>query len=388
MAIGKTFRLRVLNKSGTFIAQTTSFSFTNFRKVINGGLGDLTIKLPLTFDGAYQNAMCTLFNRVQVYVGDYLLYSGFVAGIIPKITGNNEEVTIVCRGHASRFAFLPLKNSNTTKLYTDTSTGLKTSASASAAALDLVLKTIIDRYNAEATYPLINYNSTSVAASANTWTYTLSTKSIQYAIEKVMENAPAGWYWRVGADNVFYFKNKSSTADIVLNYETQINELEDAQLIDDLANQVLIQYNGSPPANAVLTSDSTSTTAYGDWWLWKTDGRYTVAGNITNVANSILDAKKNPVRRMRIVVPDSAGSKSTGYDTEFIEPGMTLKINNLPVATALVMPTLFQIVAVDYAPDAATLELETPADDLAREVAKKERNDDQEATEDGPATYS
>lgn len=388
MAVGKTYRLLFKDRNGDFVGHVTKFSMGGFRKIINGGLGDLSIELPLTFAECYQSPLTILFNQVELYVGGFLLYSGFVAAVSPRISGGEERVNIICRGHASRFAFLPLKDGSTTILKTDTSTGLKTGGSASAASLDLILKTIIDRYNAEAVHPIINYSSTSVTSSAKTWTYTLTTKSILYAIERTMENAPAGWYWRVGADNIFRFNNKSGTADILLNATSQISEIEDNQLIDGLINNVYFAYDGSPPASAKVFIDSDSEDAYGDWWFFKTDGRYSVAAEVQNVGEELIESKKNPVRRVTITVPDDSGSRTTGYPIETIEPGMTLRITNLPEATAQVMPSLFQVVAVDYTPDSARLELETYQDDLAREFAKKERTDYQESTNDTPATYS
>lgn len=389
MASGKQFRAKFFDKSGEYISELP-VQMNGFRKIINGGLGDLRLGLPLRFEQAYQNAALTIFNRVEIYVDSLLLYSGFVAGIIPRISASTSQVQIVCRGHASRFAFLPLKNSTTVRLYTDSTNGLKTSASASAASLDKIFTAIIDRYQAEAVHPIIDYATGTIEASAVNWTYTFQTKTIQYAIDKTMENAPFDWYWRVGADNIFRFLQRNSTPDITLNFRTQIIDLEDPQLIDGMINRRYFAYNGSPTANAKVTSDTPSSDQYGDWWDFKTDGRYTDATQVNTANQNLINAKKNPVRRTVIKVPDSNYSRVSGYDIELFEPGQTLNITNLPEATAAVMPDQFTIVAVEYDQDmkVATLELETLTDDLARELAKKERQDQAESTEDAPATYS
>jgi hypothetical protein len=578
MTSSKRFRAKIFSVSGSYYADYP-IVMNGFRKIINGGLGDLTIKIPLRFEEAYQKGALQIMFRVEIYTDNYLLYSGFIAGIIPRISNDTNEVSLICRGHAARFSFLPLKNGTTVRLYTDSSTGLKTSASASASSLDLIMKAIIDYYNAEAVFPIINYTSASVinngtvladdfndnnidrtkwatisslaarnetngqllitaiggtaglnvsgyitkdgsvysliggsftievpqvtntatnaltqinmthdannfigfqqrggtlyafkvisgvttyantasynstnhrwwriresggttywdtsadgsswtnftsaanpitltriaykffagtiasetspgaaifdnvsiTATVPTWTYTLQTKSIQYALDKVMENAPTNWYWRVGADNVFYFQPRSITPDVILNYKTQINYFEDPQMIDGMVNRSYFAYNGSPAASAKLTSDTTSSGSYGDWWSWKTDGRYTDDTQVDNVSQAIIDAKKNPVRRTVIEVPDSNYDKTTGYDIELFEPGQTIRITNLPDATSAVLPSLFTIVAVDYTPHKARLELETYVDDIAREIAKKEMQDDADNLDDAPATYS
>lgn len=389
MASGKRFRAKFFDKTGVYISELP-VKMKGFRKIINGGLGDLNLTLPLKFEEAYQNAALTIFNRVEVYVGDFLLYSGFIAGLMPYIRGSASSVSVRCRGHASRFSSLPLKNGNTVRLYTDSSTGLKTSASASAATLDKVFKAIIDRYQAEAVYPIINYTTGSIVAISNSWTYTLQTKSLQYSIEKLMENAPYDWYWRVGADNIARFMQRSSTPDFSLNFKTQISFLGDEELIDGMINRSYFAYNGSPATSAKVTSDIPSSDEYGDWWDFKVDGRYTNILEVQNVSQALIDAKKLPPRRTTIEVADSAYSRDSGYDIEHIEPGQVMNITNLPEATASVLPNIFTVMAVQYAEDMkyATLELENPMDDIARELARREAREQAIESEDTPSSYS
>lgn len=389
MASGKQFRVKFFKPTGEYITEMP-VQFKGFRKIINAGLGDLTLGLPLSFEQAYQNAALINFNFVEFYVDNLLFYSGFLAGIIPTISKGASTVQILCRGHASRWSSLPLKNSTTTTLYTDTTNGLKTTASASAASLDKILKAIVDRHRAEATFPVINYATGSVATSAVTWTYTLVTKSTQYAVDKTMENAPYDWYWRVGADNIFRFLQRSANPDVTLNFKTQIDYLTDPLLMDGMVNSRYFAYNGAPPANAKVTNDSTSMGQYGDWWDFKTDGRYTDVTQVTAANQAVLNAKKNPIRQTVLIVPDNNYSRTSGYQVELLEPGQTLKITNLPDATAAVLPSLFTIVAVEYDQDMnhAKLELGTLTDDLAREVALMEQQNDAESTDSSPATYS
>lgn len=388
MATGKQFRAKFYDVNGNYISDLP-VSLQGFRKIINGGLGDLQLTVPLSFEESYQNAAATIMNRVVVYVGNFLLYSGFVAGITPQIDANSNYTTITCRGHGARFAFLPLKNGSTTWLYTDSTNGLKTTASASSATLDKILKAIIDRYQAEATYPIINYSSSSVASSSVGLSYIFQTNSIQDAINRTMELAPAGWYWRVGADNIFRFaQSNTTTPDIILNYRTQVTSLQDPQLIDGLINHRYFAYNGAPAASAKVTSDSSSTSAYGDWWDFKVDGNYTSATDVANANQSTVDANKTPQRRTVIEVPDNNFLHEDGYDIETFEPGQTIKLINLPEATTSKLPSTFIIAAVNYAPNSVVLELERYVDDLARAVADLELQNQQTATNETPSTYS
>ncbi len=398
----KQYKFRFLDKAGVYIGSPSSISISGFRKIINGGLGDLTLDLAIPFDKSYTSPYTTLFNRVEVRVIDgdtdrdgVLIYSGFVNERNPHVDEATEGVTITCRGHASRFASLPLKNGTTTVLRTDTAAGLTTGA-VSAAAVDLVLKTIIDRYNAEATYPVVNYTTSpaSVAAAGVNLTYPFTTKTIQFAIDTAMQVAPAQSYWRVGADNVFRFGLLGTTYDHLLAFGSQIVAFSDSERMDGMVNRFHFAYNGNPPTGSNVYHDDPSATSYGDWWKFKTDGNYTVAGDASNLGYASINANKNPLRRVIIRVADNnsaskgISSRVVGYDTELFEPGQMVRITNLPPVVQQNFPSLLQIVAVDYSLDNAQLELVSPLDDLAREYARKERQDIATTTDSNPSTYT
>jgi hypothetical protein len=394
MEIRKTTTVRFYDYAGTFIGIYKDATVGSFRKIINGGLGDLTIDLAMTFAQAYESQYTVLFNRVEVVVtdaetppGGVIIYSGFVFERYPTMDGSEQKVVLTCRGHAARFAYLPLKASTTTVVVTDTTNGLNVT-NPTAATLNKVLSHIIALYRQESVHPIINTTATSVETTTRTWTYRLKTKTIQYAIEKLMENAPAGAYWRVGADNIFYYRQRSTTPDHILTLGAHITAIQDRQTLDGLVNRFHFSYNGAPPGQAKVYQDTPSSSIYGDWWAFKVDGRYSVQGEVDNVGTSAIAARKTPPRRTIITVADNNGDRNIGYDIERFEPGDTLSILNLPLAAQQNFPAMFQIVAVQYSLGQAVLELDTPDDDLAREFAKAEREEQGDDTENVPNTYT
>lgn len=394
MAVRKTASFRFYDIAGVYIGTITDGSFDKFRKVMNGGLGDMNITLAMGFAECYESAYTVPGNRVEVVVVDAetpadgtIMYSGFILTRSPQISGKTERVTLTCRGHAAKFPFLPLKNGTTTVLRTNTASGLTTGATASAATLDTIFKAIVDRYKAETLYPVLDYTSTSMDTFTETLTYTFKTKNLTFPINKVNENAPVGTYWRAGADNKIYFRKRSVTPDHILVLGAHFEEIIDNETLDGMINREHFSYNGSPPGSAKLFSNTTSAAKYGDWWDWRVDGRYTVLAEVTRVANATLDANSIPPRRTVVSVPDNNGDRKIGYNIEMFEPGQTVAILNLPTSAQLNFPSMFQIAAMDYSMDNAVLELNTPSDDLARELALLEAKDQQETTEDVPSSY-
>lgn len=395
MAINrKSYQIRFYDVTGYYLGMPSDVSFGGFRKVINGGLGDLSVDLPLPFAESYASPYTTPGNRVTVTVMDQdtasegvLIYSGFVIERAPHLSASAEGVTLLCRGHTARFPFLPLKSGNTTLLRTNTAAGLTTGGTASAATLDTILAAIISRYNIEAVYPVVQTAPGSLESTAVTLTYAWNTKTIQYVIDDVMQSAPATMYWRVGADNILRFKTRHATPDHYLTIGRHVTEISDRETLDGLVNRAFFAYGGLPTTAARLVSDTQSSDRYGDWWDFRTDGRYSVEANVLNVSQSLVDAKKAPPRRVLITVPDNDGSAFRGYDIEKLEPGDTVRLLNLPPGAQEHFPSIYQIVAVDYTLAKATVELETLQDDLSREVALQERQVAGDALDDSPGSY-
>lgn len=395
MAVNKTASFRFYDIAGVYIGTITDANFENFRKVMNGGLGDMTINLAMGFAECYESAYTVPGNRVEMVVVDaetppdgVVMYSGFIVTRSPQISGQAESVKLTCRGHAAKFPYLPLKSGTQTVLRTNTASGLTTGATASAATLDKIFKAIIDRYRAETAYPVLNYSATSMDAFTETLTYHFKTKNITWPINKLNDNAPVGSYWYTGADNVVYFKKRSTTPDHILTLGAHFEEIVDNETLDGMINRQHFSYNGSPPTAARLFSRTPSVNQYGDWWDWRSDGRYTVIAEVTRVANATLDAYSVPPRQTVITVPDNNGDREIGYNIEMFEPGQTVAILNLPAGAQMNFPAMFQIAAIDYSLDRAVIELNTPSVDLARELARIEAANAAETSEDAPTSYT
>ena len=93
------------NSAGTFIGNITDATFDSFKKVINGGLGDLTFKLARKIDDFNTNNDVTIGNKIEIWIYDedttnygVAIYSGYIEQQNIKVDGGIEYVEIICLG--------------------------------------------------------------------------------------------------------------------------------------------------------------------------------------------------------------------------------------------------------------------------------------------------
>ena len=183
-------------------------TFDNFTKTINSGLGQLTFKLARTFDNFNPLGDVSLGNKIEAWIYDkdaadgVMIYYGYIEQQIPAMDGGSESVQIVCVGNISNLANDVLKNGAQTTLYSDSTAGLSTSA-ATAAEIQLVVKAIIDRYNAENGNGSMHYSTDggvdTVAATGQNMNYEFEALTYLQAIQKCKDLAPQNFYFYIGA---------------------------------------------------------------------------------------------------------------------------------------------------------------------------------------------
>ena len=90
--------------------------------------------------------------------------------------------------------------------------------------------------------------------------------------------------------------------------------------------------------------------------------------------------------KKKIEIIDS-NENSSGYDIESINPGDTCQILNI-LNTSQTFNSNMTIVAIDYTPDSAILELETNSDSLGRRTSQIEKKLDNNLLLDVPVSYT
>ena len=295
-----------------------------FRTTINGGAGEVVIKLARKVDAFGEGDDIVLNRQVDIYVYDrdqpqgLLLYRGFISGYTPILDGPQEYVEITILGYVVEIGSRILKDGagNTTISYTDDPSNM--------------MKDIIQKYRAEGGN--LNYTSTSIDLTGISVTYIFTCFTIKEALDKVVELTPYGWYWRIDPDGTIYLKNKSATADHQLYIGKHIFYMSPTRKLDDLRNCYYF-IGGTPPGQPQLYRKYKRISSVNTWGLKEekyTDSRVTNSLTADVKATRFLDEKQEPSIITTLRVLDNNGENpDIGYDIESIKPGDTLAIANL-----------------------------------------------------------
>ncbi len=390
-------------KSNVYNTSWTSEVLTepSFRNVINGGPGEVIVRLDRKFDDFGENDDVTLNNRVDIYVYDRdhpmgsLLYRGFISGYKPVLDGNKEYVEITILSYIFELSYYMLRDS------TGATTVTYSSQDPSAILQDIILK-----YRADG--GSINYTATSIQTTGTTVSYTFKSNTIREAIDKVIELAPLGWYWTVDANSIIYLKPKSTTAIHTFVIGTHITQMETWRRIEDVINRVY--FTGFTTASGSgmyrIYSNSSSIASYGLHAIHKVDGRVTVTTTADTMSNRVLNAKMDPEIRTSLTIADSNGeNKYRGYDIESVVPGDTLKIRNIKMAAktvsrwdqaswdvdvwdatlAFTAADVVQILSLDYTPDNLKIEASSRLPEISKRIEDIDRNLTASITVDNPS---
>lgn len=375
------------------LATLTDFEFKGFSWNINQGLGECNIRLPRKFNSFGEGNDVGLFNQFDIYVqdkesGQYGLkvYSGYMVEYTPTMAGEDEYVDITLWGYPSEFSVKVLE------------TGTDTTVAYSSQDPSNIVKDAINRYDGK-----ISYSATSVSGTNTTVSYTFKQNSLLEVINKCQEMAPAYWYWRVGADNVLYFRARDTeTIDHTLFLEKDVSAISLTRSGKELANNFYFLGGGTPVY--IKTTRTSSQQAYGKRIIRKQDERVTVQGTASTIATTYLDVYDHPVLIATVTVVDSNGDKG-GYDIESFQPGQIVKLVDpqqdaqstywdtaiwdldswdYPITSALGIP--WQIVSIDYQLDQCTLQLAFQQPDVAKRIEDIMRNLEQNRTQSTPTT--
>jgi hypothetical protein len=357
----KRYFVKIYDINGNFIGTSNSFSFDNFKKTINGGIGPMTFELNRSFDDFNDGDDIEFMNEIQVWIVDdesgeagQKIYSGYTDIKHPTVDENKEQVTINTLGYTARMSDILYKNGSTVEI-SESSTDPST-----------MIENILDRLAAEETINnKITYTASSIDDTGNSGSYTFILKTCTEAIEVARGMGPANWYWYVNADNTFYFKEKPTSATHTFTFGKNLMLLNVEKNLDELYNQVIL-WNNKTGVDALLRSysDTDSQNEYGLRIYKKSDSGWDNADSMDLYGNTFLATHKDPSIKTTVKIIDS-NFNSHGYDIESIEPGDTCQILNLPT-TSTVLGDNMTISTVTYYLDHVELQIEETRQSLIK----------------------
>lgn len=382
--IRKRYLIKVYNKTGTYLAtwRTEIVSEITFRKTINSGLGELSIKLARKFDSFGEESDVKIGNEVQVWVFDrdttssgVKVYSGEITGYEPTLEEAGEFVTIQCIGYIMTLERDVLKD------------GLNTTVTYNSYDPSNILKDVIDKYAGR-----ITYDGSSIDLTSTTVSYTFNTSTHLDAVKKCLELAPAGWYFFVDSNNKIHFHQKSSNANHTFTIGKDIRQVRLYRRGENIKNVVLFVGGGDPPLYKEYIS-SGSVNEYGRRVYIMQDQRVTLAATAQIMAQSFLNNNDAVEIRNEITVIDNNGEEGKGYDIESIQPGQTCRVRSFgsdygpslwdisqwdidkwDYAISYALGAVMWIVNVEYHPGYAVIEVSSKHPELSHRIEDVNRN--------------
>lgn len=370
-------------------------TFRSFVKEINAGLGECIIDLGVSFD--YGGGELKLGNIVDIWISDkdtlqdgaVLIYSGYISMYEPFVEGNKEGITVHLLGHHTKLSLDILKNSTTVKLYTDTTDGLTTTASGTAADVGLVMRGIIDRYRAETTNPKLFYSKESIPLASRDMLYVFDQKTYREAMDKVRSIAPTDWFYYVNETGLVYFKVKPTTATHKFIFRRHFTSVRVERSMEKLRNALLF-WNGETDASKIykLYSDTASINQYG-----RRLEKYYDYGIGNSASADYLGAKfiaehKEPDIKVICEILDNNGDAINGYNIESIVPGDTCSFYGFDEFLSDVLQENMVITKVTYFLEKVELEVELrKAGAIDWQKKTSDRLDDSQS-DGNPVTYS
>lgn len=357
-----------------------------FKAVINGGAGELQVRLARPFDEFGEDVDVKINNEVKVYVYDKdepngsLLFHGYISGYKPIIRKTTEYIQVTLFDFSAELERMILRDSDG-----------NTEVAFNSYDPSNILKEVLDLY--QALGGNLGYTSDSVELTGTVVSYTFNTNTIKECLDKVVELCPVGWYYRVSPDGYVYLASKSETASHVFTVGLDIEELETFRRAEDLINRVVFTGGGDPPLY-IVEENTASQSSYGLYEKRVIDERVIITATARTIAGRLIDQQKDPEIRSTFLIVDNQGQRGRGYDIESIHPGQTLKVANLKTTTKL--PSLWdvfywdddvwdqtislsaadviQILSISYDPDSITIEASSRLPRVAKRIEDISRN--------------
>lgn len=395
----KRFIFKAYDPTGGFISTIPDvIDEPRFTSYINGGLGDLTFKLPRSVFQYEEGTVIAQNNQVKIECFDTdaptgtSIYNGYISKYAPTLDQGKQYILVTCLGYISETQRFMAEDAsgNTTLTYNSYDP-------------TNILKDILDKFTAAGGHP--DYTVSSAADTGTTVSYEFNTYTFKECLDKVIELAPNGWYYFVDSANTVHFKAKDVTANHTFVLGKDVITIIPEKSAENMVNRVY--FTGGDVSGTTMYKKydrSGSISTYGLHAQKYVDSRVTDETTMDIMAGAILDRGDSPETRTTLVIRDNGGDDGRGYDIESIRPGQTCKVIGYDSQamnlwdTAIwdsdkwdyditqVSSTVQQIMKVSYEPNKVTLEISSKLPDISHRIEDIKRNLDRVYTDSNPSS--
>jgi hypothetical protein len=373
--------------------------------IINGGAGELVVRLDRKFDNFGEDEDVKINNKVEIYCFDRntttsgtLIFSGYISGYRPVIDAQSEYIEVTLLPYVVETSRFMLRDGTgkTEIIYTTTDPSD-------------ILKDIVDKYRADG--GTINYSGTSIDDTNTLVDYTFSALTVKESIDKLIELTPSNWYYFLGPDNLMTLQlSDMENADHDFVIGKHINYMETWRRSEDIINTIYFvgQESGVPavPMYRVYTNTG-SINAYGIHVNKLVDQRVSQTVTADLMANRVITDRKDPEIRTTLEVLDDNGlNNNIGYDIESVKPGQTMRIRNVKMGTktltlwdifewdvdvwdqtlAYAAASVIQILSVEYTPTKIRIEASSRLPEISKRMEDIQKNLEASQTWNAPST--
>lgn len=328
-----------------------------FRMVVNGGAGQLMVKLGRKYNNFGEGFDVVVGYRVELWVMDCdapngrKIYTGYISAYAPTIDDEDQYVDITVLGFATNLTahvLIDPPTGDTTITYTnfDPST---------------VIMDAIDKYHDDGGN-YVFYTPTSIAPTNSQMTYTFINVTIQDTINQAIQFTPFNWYWYVDANGIINMQSANiAYPDHKITIGKDISYMQPNKRLEGIINAVNV-VGGNLGVTSLYNyyERSASITLYGKFETSIQDYRIIDDDTSDMIAKRKLDQFQDPEYRTVLHVVDNNGENQLqGVDIESFYPGQTIQVINLAQAPIII------IQSITYYPDHLEIEASTRLPEIA-----------------------
>lgn len=393
-------------------------TFEGFSKTINGGLGELNLKLARPWDDYGEGEDVALNNRVEIIINSdksapegKRIYNGYISEISPWCDGHNEGVDIKCLGYITKFSSILFLSHIAT-------TTIGTTMTYTATELSEIVKDIVD-YVAENTLKgnnkymdpqnVVTYTEdVTVTKTGHDVSLSFFCRTCLDALNTCLK-VNAGWttgifYYYLGADGIFYWQKLPDIATHTFVFGKHIKAINLKKSMLNIANQYwgwngLQESDQAWAANFIsakdippMTSDDVKNNAKYGIREKVMEVRNANSTNKTSNSDTINQAitsdwkiNNTPMVEAEFELADIGIDPKSGYDIDSIEPGHTCKIVNLPQIPSSFLNNNMIIKKIDYTLDKIKVELALNKTDLQNSIGDVTFDENDQRKVEGPS---
>lgn len=213
-----------------------------------------------------------------------------------------------------------------------------------------MLLDIVDRYNGQGGKIIANSSSVALTGLSNTYTFVVA--SVLDGVQEALALAPPDWFWTVDlATDILTFNQASNATSHLLIRGQHISSLKAINTIENIVNT--LYFSGGIPSGLTqniysIYQNAQSVANFGQRLDRQSDNRVTVQATADAIGNSSVSNTEYEQNQTQVVV------QYPNFDTSLFHPGDIIKF----AGYGNFIDTLsLQIVHIDYKPSQVTLTL-------------------------------